>query len=376
MVCPNNHWAYVVTITNDYNHIISATYQGYVILWNFHDRVQEVELHDGSEGICDRFILAPTKDDKYLLKSTEISIVIWNLETKSREAILLSDHQVLLLNPDSILIINTDSSGFITAYICRRQEQVAFLRGHTTGFGFIPIQSDTSIVSASEDQNARNRSILLEIEEGLVGTEWVEHINELVTADKRYVIYAYGQYICKVNINDRTDQQVILYDYTEAIERIFISKDGNYVVYLSDKGDSMRLWSISENKLKCTLEGHAKRVTSAIITRDNKHIVSGSHDTTVRIWNIEKRIQETVLEGHTASVTCVAMILDDRYIISASDDYTLRIWSFEKKQDESILIIGTALSNIVVRDNKYIVSRLRNNTIRVWKFSKQSLENR
>ena len=122
---------------------------------------------------------------------------------------------------------------------------------------------------------------------------------------------------------------------------------------------------------------HTKKVTSAIITRNNKYIVSASHDGTVRIWYIQGRIQEAVLEGHTDSVTCVAITLDDKYIISASDDYTLRIWNLEKKDKEiaeSVINIGASLNNIAFRDSKYIASRLPNNTVKVWKVSNQTLE--
>ena len=376
LVCPGRHKVCLLTLTNDNNHIISAASDGSVILWNFHNRVQEVELHDGSKGNCSGFILAPTNDDRYLLKATEEYIVIWNLQTKNREAILTSGQPFSrMLTRDSILNINTDSSGLITAYICRRNKQIALLRGYTTSVDFLPMQGNTPIIAVDEDQNTRSRSILLEIEGGLVEDYNSGCTDELVTADKKYVIYARGQYIFKSNINDETDK-IILYNCTDPIWNLLISKDGNYVVSLTRQQNNMKIWNINEKKLQCALQGHTKKVTSAIITRNNRYIISGSHDRTVRIWNIQERIQEAVLEGHTDSVTCVAISLDDKYIISASDDYTLRIWSLEEKDKgiaESVFIIGASLNNMVVRGSKYIVSRLANNTVKVWKVNKKNL---
>ena len=260
LVCPDQHRVYILTLTNDNNHIISATCEGFIKLWNFHNRVQEAELHDGSDSYCYEFILAPTKDDKYLLKATKKSIVIWNLQTKNREGILTSDQPVSrMLTIDSILNISTDSSGFITASICRRNIQIALLRGDTKSVDFLPILVHTPIISLGEDQNTRIRSILLEIKGGLVDKQNNnECIDELVIADKKYVISACGQYICKSGIKDKTDKTA-LYSSTDAITKYLISKDGNYVVTLTGQKRHMKIWNINEKKLKCALQAILKK---------------------------------------------------------------------------------------------------------------------
>ena len=186
--------------------------------------------------------------------------MIWNLQTKNREGILTSDQPVSrMLTIDSILNISTDSSGFITASICRRNIQIALLRGDTKSVDFLPILVHTPIISLGEDQNTRIRSILLEIKGGLVDKQNNnECIDELVIADKKYVISACGQYICKSGIKDKTDKTA-LYSSTDAITKYLISKDGNYVVTLTGQKRHMKIWNINEKKLKCALQAILKK---------------------------------------------------------------------------------------------------------------------
>ena len=73
------------------------------------------------------------------------------------------------------------------------------------------------------------------------------------------------------------------------------------------------------------MQGHAKQVTTVVVTRDNKYIISGSEDNTIRIWNLLEKTQESVLQGHSKQVTTVAATSDNKYIISSSLDKTIRI---------------------------------------------------
>ena len=374
LIYPYFHIVHLLTITNNNNHIISATSDGYVIIWDFHNRVQEAMLKDGGHDNCTDFILAPTKDDKYLLKAKRYSLVIWNLQTKVREVILLSDEAVMcMLTADSLLNITGSSSGVITLRIYIREKQVALLKGKATGIDFLPIQCETLIASEFEDQNANSRSIQLEINGGLVEYNSRGKEYRLITTDKKYIIYSSDRSIIRLDISNET-KELILENHTDIIGEILLSRDDNYIVFLSRNQNNLNFLSINEKKIKCALQGHTNRITSAAITRNNKYMVSGSYDKTVRIWNIQDKMQEAVLEGHTDSVTCVAISLDNKYVISASDDCTIRIWDLVKKDRklaESALIVDISIKCIAARSNRYIVSSLPYNIVKVWKVSKQ-----
>ncbi|EIN08621.1 hypothetical protein PUNSTDRAFT_134998 [Punctularia strigosozonata HHB-11173 SS5] len=75
------------------------------------------------------------------------------------------------------------------------------------------------------------------------------------------------------------------------------------------------------------LKGHLKGVTSIAFTKDGKHLVSGSVDTTIRLWDADTG--EAIgkpFTGHTKEVTSLAFSPDGRFVVSGSEDRTLRIW--------------------------------------------------
>ena len=76
------------------------------------------------------------------------------------------------------------------------------------------------------------------------------------------------------------------------------------------------------------LIGHTPHIFRITLTRDDKHIVSGSWDRTVRLWNLEESTQEAVLLGHTGVILDIFITTDSKCIISGgSGDFTTRAWS-------------------------------------------------
>ena len=83
------------------------------------------------------------------------------------------------------------------------------------------------------------------------------------------------------------------------------------------------------------MKGHTAVVTSVVVTKDNKYVISGSWDNTIRIWNFRKYTRN-VLQGNT-SVFSLAVTSDNKYIISGSYDKTIKLWNFLEKRQETVL---------------------------------------
>jgi WD40 repeat protein len=59
-------------------------------------------------------------------------------------------------------------------------------------------------------------------------------------------------------------------------------------------------------------------VLSVVVTRDNKHIISGSADKTIKVWDIIEKIKEIKCfkDAHDGWVNSVAITSDNNFIVS------------------------------------------------------------
>jgi guanine nucleotide-binding protein subunit beta-2-like 1 protein len=78
-----------------------------------------------------------------------------------------------------------------------------------------------------------------------------------------------------------------------------------------------------------SLKGHSHFVSSVAISRDSKHVVSGSWDKTLRLWDLSTMTTRQLFTGHTKDVLTVAFSQDNRMILSGGMDKTLRFWNIK-----------------------------------------------
>jgi WD40 repeat protein len=64
-----------------------------------------------------------------------------------------------------------------------------------------------------------------------------------------------------------------------------------------------------------TIRGHSSPVTSVAVSPDNRHIVSGSHDSTVRIWSFSTDEEESVFPYGNVIPLAVAISPDNRLVV-------------------------------------------------------------
>jgi predicted Zn finger-like uncharacterized protein len=86
------------------------------------------------------------------------------------------------------------------------------------------------------------------------------------------------------------------------------------------------LWETATGQCLRTFEGHADAVTSACLSSDGRHILSGSTDKTVKLWETATGQCLRTFEGHADAVTSVGLSGDARYALSGSADGALKLW--------------------------------------------------
>ena len=124
----------------------------------------------------------------------------------------------------------------------------------------------------------------------------------------------YGDY----NENDRLQRPVF---------GVALSRDGKHIVSGS-ADDTVRLWDIDTGQpIGQPITGHTEQVTSVAFSPDGKRIASGSYDKTVRVWDAATgQPVGQPITGHTGAVYSVAFSPDGHQIVSGSLDTTVRVW--------------------------------------------------
>ena len=132
----------------------------------------------------------------------------------------------------------------------------------------------------------------------------------------------------------------------------------------------------AKNKAEVFIQlGHASVITSVVMTKDNRYIISSGEDKVIKIWDVKLNTLIKTLSGHTRGIKKIALSPDDKYIVSGSIDKTIKIWDFEK---EIFSLPGDAYSADYVgfsTDGKYIFTCGTNNLkTSIWDLSTKKIK--
>ncbi|MFW7382198.1 MAG: WD40 repeat domain-containing protein [Oligoflexus sp.] len=109
------------------------------------------------------------------------------------------------------------------------------------------------------------------------------------------------------------------------------------------------------------------RADHAIITSDNRRIISGSTDGAIRVWDIETGKLLSTLVGHPSSISALDLSPDDSYLISGSYDRSIIIWDMKKEEKlRQICCFGDSIRLAISPDKKKIVSSSWDGEIKIW----------
>ena len=120
----------------------------------------------------------------------------------------------------------------------------------------------------------------------------------------------------------------VLTNVLGAVNDLRFSPDGQLLAVAggqaSARGD-LRLFTVSDWKLRASLSGHEDVVNSVSFSKDGQKLLSGSFDRTARLWEVASSKLERVLTHHSDFVTAVGFAPDGRHLFTGSKDRSVRL---------------------------------------------------
>jgi WD40 repeat protein len=156
--------------------------------------------------------------------------------------------------------------------------------------------------------------------------------------------------------------------HNDAITAVHISADGRFGLSGSDD-NTIRLWSLDEQRCLRTLEGHTNTVRALRFHRNGQHALSCSADKTVRLWHTQTGNCVHIFEGHSAAVRAIDVSGDGQRIASGAEDKTVRVWDFEARECVAVLQGHTHWAGAVAinETGSRVLSGGHDHTLRLWK---------
>jgi WD40 repeat protein len=113
---------------------------------------------------------------------------------------------------------------------------------------------------------------------------------------------------------------------SDGIEDAAFSHDGRWLATAHGADLIIRLWDVSNRRLRHELRGHTDGGHSVAFAPDDRTLISAGGDATIRLWDVDTGHQRGVHLGHGDRIWGVAVSPDGRTIASASRDGTVRLW--------------------------------------------------
>lgn len=141
---------------------------------------------------------------------------------------------------------------------------------------------------------------------------------------------------------------------------------GGLVSFGDDK--TVTVWDLEKGTSLASLQGHRKRIRSAVISTDGATVASGGDERTVLVWEAASGRAVSTISGISKSVGAVAFSPDGATVASGDDGGTIELWNakFGKSQGQLTGHEGKIIALAFTADGQNLISASDDKTVRLW----------
>jgi WD40 repeat protein len=366
-----------VAITPDGKHVVSGSHDRTIKVWEIASGREVHTLQGHSEGIS---AVAVTPDGQHIISgSYDSTIKVWELASGQEVRTLEGRGHWLnafVVTPDGQHMIVGFDDGTINILEVASGREVNTLRGHGEGVSALAVTPDVQyIISGSHDNSLKVWEVTTAQEVCTLEGHSDVVLAVAVTPDGQYIVS--GSDDAKLKMWEVADwREVRTFEMPgDGANATAVTPDGQYIITGSYDGN-LRIWKIARDiefhSLGANwLQGHTSLVSAVVVTPDGQHAVSGSYDYTLKVWEVGSGRELRTLRGHTALVMAVAVTPDGKHIISGSENGTLKVWDVASGQEVCTLRghISEVSALVVTPDGKHIISGASDSTLKVWELA-------
>ncbi|CAI9272437.1 unnamed protein product [Lactuca saligna] len=155
--------------------------------------------------------------------------------------------------------------------------------------------------------------------------------------------------------------------HKRSISSVKFSDDGKLIA-TSSADKTARTWSTSDGSPLQEFIGHEQGISDVAFSSDARYLATASDDKTVRLWDVSTGSLVKTLIGHTNYVFCVNYNPQSNMIVSGSFDETVRVW--DVKSGKCLKVLPAHSDPVTAvnfnRDGTLIVSSSYDGLCRIW----------
>ncbi len=125
----------------------------------------------------------------------------------------------------------------------------------------------------------------------------------------------------------------VLSKHTKSVCCSTFLPDPRWVCTGSEDG-SAYLWDLNHGDTATptrSFAGHRGRVSSIVVSRDGRYLITTGYDKTARVWDLRdtKATEPVMVREHPSAILCAAITPDDRFLATGSERGVVRFWPLD-----------------------------------------------